>query len=122
MLLFGPDNLPQRPGPDASLDIHDEIEQITTRLYDLPTQGLSLDGTQALLCSIGADQGLDLISALADLIKRVTDPDTNPSLRDLPADTLKAVREHIDTVTDDIDAYASRQYVAHAVGLIENSH
>jgi hypothetical protein len=71
-------------------DIHPGIDLIRDGIRLLAHDRHTLPGTQLLLATLaGSPDALDIVGAIGLLIARLTDPDTNPTLRSLPLDQQK---------------------------------
>ncbi|MFJ6069073.1 hypothetical protein ACIQHU_39290 [Streptomyces tendae] len=78
------DTLEDLQGVHAGIDlIRDGLRLLALDRHDLNT-------TQVLLATLaGSPDSTDVLGALAHLITRLTNPDTNPALRALPLDQQK---------------------------------
>lgn len=72
--------------------VHAGIDLIRTGLRVLALERLTADQTQTVITTLVGDQGADVVTAVALLIQRLTNPDSNPALRDLDADVQKEVQ------------------------------
>ncbi|RSN50504.1 hypothetical protein DMH12_24790 [Streptomyces sp. WAC 04229] len=71
-------------------DIHPGIDLIRDGLRLLAHDRLDLNQTQVLLATLaGSPDSTDLLGAIGHLIARLSNPDTNPALRQLPLDQQK---------------------------------
>lgn len=71
--------------------IHAGIDLILDGLRHIAHDRHTIDRTQTL-CAALAGTDCDVITAIAHLVARLADPDTNPALRTLPLDQQKAAR------------------------------
>jgi hypothetical protein len=55
---------------------------------------LNTDATQTLIAATAGSAGADLVTALGRLVAAATNPDTNPTLRHLPARQQKEAQHH----------------------------
>lgn len=74
--------------------IHPGIDMICDAARLIAHDRLSLDQTQTLVAALGGSAGADVLTALALLIERLANADTNPALRTLPLDQQKTARQH----------------------------
>jgi hypothetical protein len=75
--------------------IHPAIDLMRDAAQLIATDPLTLDGTQTLTAAIaGGADGTNVLNLFGQLIARITNPDTNPSLRTLPLDQQKTVQLH----------------------------
>lgn len=79
---------------DDLAGIHPGIDQIRDGIRLLAVDRLTLDQTQTLLATLAGSAGADILTALALLVQRLTNPDTNPALRALSADQQKQTERH----------------------------
>lgn len=74
------------------------VEQILTGFREAAVAAargdLSLDATQSLIAAIAGSPGADLVSTLGYLIQHLTNPTTNPTLTNLPADKQKTAQRY----------------------------
>jgi hypothetical protein len=107
------DLLEDLAGVDAGIDL------IRDGLRLLALQRHSLDRTQTLAVTLaGSPDGTDVITALALTVARLTNPDTNPSLRSLDFDQQKNTQqagEHLVYALSDPDLH---QHASDASGHI----
>lgn len=72
---------------------HAGIDLIRDGLRLIALDRLTLEQTQDLTVVLaGMADGTDVLSALGQLLARITNPDTNPALRQLPLDQQKDVQ------------------------------
>ncbi|MEU0836055.1 hypothetical protein [Streptomyces sp. NPDC005969] len=101
-------NLVHTAGNQA-LPLDDDLADLLDRLagvhpgIDLMREGIRLlaldhhdtDQTQTVIAFLaGSSDGTDILTALAHLIARLSNADTNPSLRTLPLDRQKTAQHH----------------------------
>lgn len=79
---------------DDLTGIHPGIDQIRDGIRLLALDRHSLDRTQTLVAALAGSEGADLLTLLALTVQRLTNPDTNPSLRTLPLDQQKETQRH----------------------------
>ncbi|MGW2863313.1 hypothetical protein [Streptomyces sp. NPDC001205] len=101
--------------------IHCGIDLIRDGIRLLGVDRLTADQTQTILAALAGSEGADVLTALALLIRRLTDPVTNPALRPLPYDTAKAVQQLGEQHAYDTAEFAPRRDVAAACFLIAPS-
>lgn len=75
---------------DELTGVHPGIDLIRDGLRLLAVDRLTADQTQTLAVSLaGSTDGADVLTAIGLLVARLTNPDTNPSLRTLDLTTQK---------------------------------
>lgn len=80
---------------DDLANIHPGIDLLRDGIRLLALDRHTTDQTQTLLATLaGSSDGTDIVTALAHLIARLTNPHTSPSLRTLPFDQQKEARHH----------------------------
>ncbi len=74
--------------------VHDPgVDQILAGLRLIALARHSIDRTQTLIAVLaGGTDGLNVVNVIGQVIARLADADTNPSLRTLPLDVQKAAR------------------------------
>jgi hypothetical protein len=78
--------------------IHAAIDLARDSARLAATSRLTLDQTQTLIAAIaGGSDGTNLINLFGQTIARITNPDTNPALRQLPLEQQKLVQLHGET-------------------------
>ncbi|WP_030756612.1 hypothetical protein [Streptomyces sp. NRRL F-5135] len=103
---------------DDTAGVHAGIDLIRQGLHLLALDRLTTDQTQTVLHVLADDDGLDILTGIALLVQRLTDPDTNPALRSLPLALQKTVR-HLGEQHGHETSYLNRQPLADAIGLID---
>ncbi|WP_432185476.1 hypothetical protein [Streptomyces tendae] len=73
--------------------VHAGIDLIRDGLRLLALDRHDLNDTQVLLATLaGSPDGTDVLGAIGQLVARLTNPNTNPTLRSLPLDAQKDAR------------------------------
>ncbi|MFI6055737.1 hypothetical protein ACIBCO_37345 [Streptomyces violascens] len=133
--MAGPDTSWQHTPDNAVPPLDDELAGALEDLdgihcgIDLIRDGIRLlgldqhtaDQTQNILAALAGSEGADVLTVLALLVRRLTDPAANPSLRPLPCATAQAVQQRGEEHAHEIAEFAPRQAVADACGLISPS-
>ncbi|MFD9721110.1 hypothetical protein [Streptomyces sp. NPDC059076] len=78
---------------DDTAGVHHGIDLIREGIRHLATTPHTADQTQVVLAALTGEHGADLITAIGLLVRHLTSPDTNPSLRTLPTDRRETVTE-----------------------------
>ncbi|KAF0646309.1 MULTISPECIES: hypothetical protein [Streptomyces] len=99
--------------------IHRGIDLILDGARHLALSELTLDQTQTLLSTIAGNGGVDVLDVLAQLVRRLTDPAQNPSLRALDPDVQKAVQRLGERHAYETAAYTPRDCPPEAAALID---
>ncbi|MFD5899144.1 hypothetical protein [Streptomyces sp. NPDC060366] len=99
--------------------VHAGIDLITQGIELLALDRLTTDRTQTVLATLAGSEGADIITALALLVARLADSDSNPSLRGLPHPTQRTVRQLGEQHAYLTAATAPRAAVADAIGHID---
>ncbi|MDX2658260.1 hypothetical protein PV382_18125 [Streptomyces scabiei] len=68
---------------------HPGIDLIRDGIRLIATDRLTTDQTQTLVSVLAGATGSDVLTAIGQLVARITNPDTNPSLRHLDFDQQK---------------------------------
>ncbi|KIF66304.1 hypothetical protein HY68_37035 [Streptomyces sp. AcH 505] len=104
----------------ADLDgVHYGIDQIRHGLESLAMERLTKAQTQTVLYSLAGAEGTDILTALTLLITRLTNPDTNPTLRNLPLDRQKDIQHLGEQHAHLTEQFAPRQTIADAIAHID---
>lgn len=103
---------------DGLAGAHPGIDMIRDGIRHLAVDKLSADQTQVILYSLAGSEGMDVLTAVGLLLKRIADSQTNPSLRALPGPVQQELRDTVTSVEDDMTDLVPRQIVADAIGLI----
>ncbi|MFJ2279249.1 hypothetical protein ACIOEZ_34435 [Streptomyces sp. NPDC087866] len=100
------------------------IDQILDGLavaQDAITRGdLTPDATQTLIAVLAGSAGVDLVTAIGQLITHATDPDTNPALHTLTRDQQKETRHQGELALFDLTDPRIHQAAANASGAISH--
>lgn len=99
--------------------VHAGIDLITDGIALLAVDRHTTDRTQTVLATLAGSEGADIITALALLVARLTDSDTNPALRGLPHPVQKQIRALGEQHAHLTAATAPRAAVGDAIGLID---
>lgn len=76
----------------------DAIDQILSGLRQLALKRHTADRTQTLIAALaGGADGTNVVTAVGQVIARLTNPDTNPALRHLPLEQQKLTQLHGET-------------------------
>ncbi|MFD3516237.1 hypothetical protein [Streptomyces sp. NPDC058657] len=99
---------------------HPAFDQILSGLRNLALAHLTPGQTQTVLHCLGGStgEGTDLLGALAATVRRLTDPDTNPALRTLPAEQQDLAREYGAQYAHYDTEFAPRDLIAEANAAI----
>ena len=80
---------------DRTAGVHAGIDLIRDGIRLIALDRLTPDETQTLIARLaGSSENDDVLTALAHLIARLSNADTNPSLRTLPLDQQKTAQHH----------------------------
>lgn len=99
--------------------IHPGIDLIRDGLRLLAVDQLNLDTTQTLIATLAGSDGVDVLTAIALTVQRLTNPDANPCLRTLQPDVQKTVRHLGEKHAHETAEFASREPVAEAAARID---
>lgn len=96
---------------------HPGIDLIRDGIRLIATDRLTTAQTQSLCAALAGAQGVDVLTAVGLLVARLTDADTNPSLRTLPLEQQKTAALHgerlvFDLADDDLHQHASEAAAA----------
>ncbi|WP_329126085.1 hypothetical protein [Streptomyces sp. NBC_01353] len=103
---------------DDLAGIHEGIDLIRDGIRLLAVDKLTADKTQTVITSI-AGTGTDVQALLGLLMQRLTNPDSNPGLRHLDGDTLKAVQRLGEQYAYETAEFAPREHPCEAAALID---
>jgi hypothetical protein len=78
------------------------IAQILDGIETAATTPLTADQTQTMCAVIAGSAGADLLSLLGLLVQRLTNPTSNPCLRQLPEDQRKQTQRYGEQVAFDL--------------------
>lgn len=122
--------IPSRSAPIAPLDdeldgvladtagVHAGVDMIRDGIRLLALDRLTADKTQAILSTVaGADA--NLLTAFGLLVQRLTNPDMNPALDVLSAETAKGVQELGEQFAYDLAELAPGDRTSEAAALID---
>jgi hypothetical protein len=104
---------------DDLAGVHAGVDMIRDGIRHLALSRLSPSETQTVLYTLAGAEGLDVLTALAQLVQRLTNPDTNPALRGLDLPTQKEIQHHGELHAYDVADF-DRQPIADAIGLIDH--
>lgn len=80
---------------DRTAGVHAGIDLIRDGIRLIALDRLDTDKTQTVIGFLaGMSDGTDVLTALAHLVARLSNADTNPSLRTLPLDQQKTAQHH----------------------------
>lgn len=74
--------------------------------------------TNALVALTGDSDGVSVVTAIGQLVERLTNPDTNPALDGLDAETAKDVQVYGERYRYELTEYGPQGHVAEAVARI----
>jgi hypothetical protein len=100
---------------------HPGIDLIRDGLRLLAGAELDADRTQIVLYDLVGGESLDILTAVALVVRRLTDSATNPALRTLSSSARQNLRDVGACVDEDIAEFVPRQLVADAIGLIDTA-
>ncbi|MEU9703008.1 hypothetical protein [Streptomyces sp. NPDC047981] len=103
---------------DDLAGIHPGIDMIRDGIRLLAVDRLTADKTQTVITSV-AGTGTDVLAALGLLVQRLTNPDSNPALRTLDAETAKSVQRRGEQYAYETAEYAPRDHPSEAAALID---
>ncbi|MFF8610764.1 hypothetical protein ACF06X_33200 [Streptomyces sp. NPDC015346] len=99
-------------GIHAGVDMfRDGIRLLAVDLHDA-------DKTQTILTAIAGSGGVDLLDTLGLLVQRLTNPASNPALRDLDPETVKQIQQRGEQYAYETALYAPREHTNDIAGLI----
>jgi len=99
---------------------HPGIDQICDGIRHLALDRHSVEKTQLLAVTLaGSPDGTDVLTAIGQLVARLTNPDSNPALRGLPFDRQKNTQLHGENLVRHIaDDHDLHQHASNASGAI----
>jgi hypothetical protein len=103
---------------DDVAHIHPGLDLIRDGIRLIALDGLSADQTQTILAALAGSDGCDALTALALLIQRLTDSDTNPALRAVHPALAKTIQGLGEQQAFMFSEFAPRDLIAEASGLI----
>lgn len=113
---------PELAGVLEDLDgVHYAIDQIRHGVESLAMERLTKSQTQTVLYSLAGAEGTDILTALALVVARLTNPDSNPSLRTLPLDQQKTIHHLGELYGHDTADLAPRHHIADAIAHIDQA-
>ncbi|MFB7359581.1 hypothetical protein [Streptomyces gardneri] len=102
---------------DDTAGLHSDINQIRDSIRNLALSPLTVEDTKNVLAALaGAEQ--NLVTAIGFLVERLTNPDTNPALEHLDAETAKQVQAYGEQYRYELAEFGPHQHAAQAIGLI----
>ncbi|MFE9812437.1 hypothetical protein [Streptomyces sp. NPDC005548] len=102
-------------------DIHAGIDLIRDGLRHIALTRHSLADTQLLAVTLaGSADGTDVLTAVGELVARLTNPDTNPCLRQLPFDQQKNTQTAGENLAYNLADPDLHQHAAEASGHIHS--
>jgi hypothetical protein len=100
-------------------DVHAGIDLIRDGLRLLALERLTTEQTQLLIVTLaGSPDGTDVLTAIGQLVARLTNPDSNPALRHLPLDRQKNTQLHGELLVYDLADPDLHQHASNASGSI----
>jgi hypothetical protein len=87
---------------DALAGIYAGIDLIRDGVRLLLTDRLDLDQTQTLSATIAGSVGADVLTLIGLAVQRLTNPTSNPCLRQLPEDQRKQTQKYGERVARDL--------------------
>jgi hypothetical protein len=104
---------------DAIRGIHPGLDLIADGLRLLALDRLSLDTTQTVTVALaGSPDNEDALTLIVYTIARLTNPDSNPALRELDFDQQKAVQQAGERLVFDLTDHRIHQHASDASGAI----
>lgn len=97
--------------------VHPGVDMICDGIRYLALDQLTADQTQTILTTIAGDA--DVLTALALLVQRLTNPASNPALRSLTSDVQKQVQHRGELYAYDTEDLTPRQHTSEAAALID---
>lgn len=91
--------------------IHPGIDLMLSGVRTLALERLTREQTQAILATLCGADGTDVLGLIGNLVRHLSDPDFNPCLRVLDADTQANLRRAGAAVSVDLDTTAPRDLV-----------
>jgi hypothetical protein len=99
--------------------IHAGIDLISDGIRLLALERLTTEQTQTITVTLaGSPDGTDVLTAIGQLVARLTNPDSNPALRHLPFDRQKACQQAGEALVYDLADPALHQHAANASAAI----
>ncbi|MEU6979594.1 hypothetical protein [Streptomyces sp. NPDC046371] len=98
--------------------VHPGVDMIRDGIRLLALDALTADKTQTVLSTI-AGTGTDVFAALGLLVQRLTNPDKNPGLGGLDAETAKTVEHEGELFAYEVAEFAPREHTTEAAALID---
>jgi hypothetical protein len=99
--------------------IHAGIDLIRDGIRLLALERLTREQTQLLTVTLaGSPDGTDVLGLIAAVVARLTNPDSNPALRDLPFDRQKECQQAGEELAFDLAAPELRGHASRASAAI----
>jgi hypothetical protein len=99
--------------------VHTGIDLIRDGLRLLALERLTTEQTQLLIVTLaGSPDGTDVLTAIGQLVARLTNTDSNPALRALPFDRQKTTQRHGELLTHHLGEPDLHQHASNASGAI----
>ncbi|MFF1298167.1 MULTISPECIES: hypothetical protein [unclassified Streptomyces] len=99
--------------------VHAGIGLIRDGIRLLALSRLTPEQTQTVIVTLaGSADGTDVLTAIGQLVARLTNPDTNPGLRELPLDRQKNTQLHGELLVHHLAAPDLHQHASDASGSI----
>ncbi|MFI0929711.1 hypothetical protein ACH4TP_38170 [Streptomyces sp. NPDC021012] len=97
---------------------HPGVDMIRDGIRLLALDRLTVEDTKNVLAALaGFEQSV--VTAIGFLVERLTNPDTNPALDVLDAETAKRVQTYGEQYRYELAEFGPRQHAAEAIGLID---
>lgn len=95
------------------------LDMVLDGLRLLALSRLNVDQTtNALVALTGDSDGVSVVTAIGQLVERLTNPDTNPALDSLDAETAKDVQVYGERYQYELTEYGPQGHIAEAVARI----
>lgn len=108
-------------GEYGTPDIDTGIDHLRDGIRRLAETPLTLRQTQSVLAALTAIDGCDVLTGLALLVGRLTDPTTKPALGALPLDLQKEIQRNGEEYARLTADYAPRHLINDALAAIDTT-
>jgi hypothetical protein len=105
---------------DDTAGVHAGIDLIRDGIRHLALDRLTTDQTQTVIVTLAGSADTDLVTAIGHLVARLTNPDSNPSLRTLGFEQQKNTQRAGESLTFALADPDLHQHAADASGHIHS--
>lgn len=100
-------------------NVHPGLDKVLDGLREIAEAHLTIDLTQTLAASLAGNADCDLITAVAQLVARITNADSSPALRTLPLDAQKTAQQMGEQVVFDLSDPNLHQIASETAAFID---